>query len=76
MTTQERDFYTDRTVLADPYTWFEEMRAKGGNRICPMENRKLLFVPSFQEAVGLLNETEDYSSATSVSGPLLRSQDR
>ena len=35
----ERDYYTDMSVLLDPYTWFEEMRAKGP--VCRMANRDL-----------------------------------
>ena len=38
--TPERDFYTDRSVLLNPYDWFEEMRAKGystqGLRLVPV----------------------------------------
>jgi cytochrome P450 len=69
MTVQERDYYTDRSVLLDPYEWFEEMRAKGP--ICRMANRDLVLVTGFDEAVEILNNGKDWSNAISVSGPLL-----
>ncbi len=69
MNTTERDYYTDRTVLLDPYDWFEEMRAKGP--VCRMANRDLVLVTGFAEAVELLNNAADWSNAISVSGPLL-----
>ncbi|WP_395396893.1 cytochrome P450 [Novosphingobium sp. BL-8A] len=65
----ERDYYTDRSVLLDPYDWFEEMRAKGP--VCRMANRDLVLVTGFAEAVELLNNASDWSNAISVSGPLL-----
>ena len=65
----ERDYYTDRSVLLNPYEWFEEMRAKGP--VCRMANRDLVLVTGFAEAVEVLNNTSDYSNAISVSGPLL-----
>lgn len=69
MDTIERDYYTDRSVLLDPYDWFEEMRAKGP--VCRMANRDLVLVTGFAEAVELLNNASDWSNAISVSGPLL-----
>ena len=69
MTVLERDYYTDRSVLLDPYEWFEEMRAKGS--VCRMANRDLVLVTGFDEAVEILNNNNDWSNAISVSGPLL-----
>lgn len=67
--TQERDFYTDRSVLLNPYDWFEELRAQGP--ICKMANRDLILVTGYEESVEVLNNMRDWSSAISVSGPLL-----
>lgn len=69
MTVQERDFYTDRSVLINPYDWFEELRAKGP--VCKMANRDLVLVTGYEESVEVLNNTKDWSSVISVSGPLL-----
>ena len=65
----ERDYYTDMSVLLDPYEWFEEMRAKGP--VCRMANRDLWLVTGYDEAVEILNNGNDWSNAISVSGPLL-----
>ncbi|WP_334183784.1 cytochrome P450 [Novosphingobium sp.] len=65
----ERDYYTDMSVLLDPYGWFEEMRAKGP--VCRMANRDLWLVTGFEAAVEILNNANDWSNAISVSGPLL-----
>lgn len=67
--TVERDYYTDLGVLLNPYDWFEEMRAKGP--VCRMANRDLVLVTGFEEAVELLNNSNDWSNAISVSGPLI-----
>jgi len=66
---KERDYYTDHSVLLDPYTWFEEKRKEGP--ICRMANRDLWLVTGFEEAVEILNNSSDWSNAISVSGPLL-----
>lgn len=69
MNVVERDYYTDMSVLLDPYGWFEEMRAKGP--VCRMANRDLWLVTGYDEAVEILNNANDWSNAISVSGPLL-----
>jgi cytochrome P450 len=69
MTSLERDYYTDRSVLLNPYDWFEEMRAKGV--VCRMAQRDLVLVTGFDEALEILNNSTDWSNAISVSGPLL-----
>jgi cytochrome P450 len=69
MAIQERDYYTDMSVLLDPYEWFEEMRAKGP--VCRMANRDLWLVTGYEEALEILNNAKDWSNAISVSGPLL-----
>lgn len=69
MNAAERDYYTDMTVLLDPYSWFEEKRSEGP--VCRMANRDLWLVTGFDEAVEILNNNTDWSNAISVSGPLL-----
>lgn len=64
----ERDYYTDRSVLLDPYSWFEEMRAKGP--VCKMANRNLLLVTGFEESLEILNNANDWSNLISPGGPL------
>jgi cytochrome P450 len=56
----ERDYFTDHSVLRDPYEYFEDLRSK-----CPVHqltNRDIVFVTGFEEAVQVLRNTEDFSS--------------
>jgi cytochrome P450 len=56
----ERDYFTDHSVLSDPYEYFEELRSK-----CPVHQltkRDIVFVTGFEEAVQVLRNTEDFSS--------------
>ena len=50
--TAERDYFTDKSVLLDPYDFFEEFRAKGP--VVQLKNRDMLFVTGFKEAVEVL----------------------
>lgn len=56
----ERDFFTDRSVLLDPYDYFEELRADGP--VYQMKSRDILIVTGFQEGVDVLLNTRDFSS--------------
>jgi cytochrome P450 len=58
--TTERDFFTDRSVLLDPYSYFESIRADGP--VYRMPNRDIVIVTGFQEGVDVLLNTRDYSS--------------
>lgn len=64
---QERDFFTDRSVLLDPYSWLDESRAKG--RVRKLDTRDILMVTGFAEASGLLNNQDAFSSAIAAAGP-------
>ena len=56
----ERDFFTDKSVLLDPYGYFEEIRASGP--VHRMKDRDILIVTGFAEGVEILLNTRDYSS--------------
>ena len=60
MATAERDYFTDMEVLRDPYSWFEEQRAKGPVAYLP--ERDMYVVTGFAEAVEALLNTEDLSN--------------
>ena len=69
MTTQtsgERDYFSDHSVLLDPYGYFEEMRARGP--VCQLEKRDILMVTGYDEAIEVLRNTRDFSSSISVPG--------
>jgi len=65
--TAERDYFTDKSVLLDPYDFFEEIRARGP--VVELTNRDMLFVTGFREAVEVLLNKADFSSMIAGPGP-------
>ncbi|MFI7667721.1 cytochrome P450 [Nocardia sp. NPDC049526] len=64
---EEMDFFLGRELIADPYPYFDAMRAQ-----CPVarENHHGVYmVTGYDEALEVLNDTEHFSSCTSVTGP-------
>jgi len=59
-TTVERDYFTDHSVLLDPYGYFEELRPHGP--VYQMQSRDMVLVTGFQEALDVLLNTRDFSS--------------
>jgi cytochrome P450 len=66
--TTERDYFTDKSVLLDPYDFFEEIRARGP--VVQLNNRDMLFVTGFKEAVEVLLNKADFSSMIAAPGPV------
>ena len=64
---EERDYFTDKSVLLDPYDYFEEIRARGP--VVQMQGRDMLFVTGFKEAVEVLLNKADFSSMIAGPGP-------
>lgn len=60
----ERDYFTDPTVLLDPYSYFDEMRPRGP--ICRLQTRDCLLVTGFAECVEILRNPNDFSSLNSL----------
>lgn len=58
--TARSDFFNDREVLLDPYTYFEKLREQGP--VFRMENRDVVIVTGFAEGVSVLLNHADYSS--------------
>lgn len=63
-TTKERDYFTDPTVLLDPYGYFEEMRPRGP--VCQLETHDCLLITGFDECVEVLRNPADFSSLNSL----------
>lgn len=55
-----RDFFTDKSVLLDPYDYFEQIRGDGP--VHQMPNRDIIIVTGFKEGVDVLLNTRDFSS--------------
>ena len=64
----ERDYFTDRSVLLDPYDYFEEVRALGS--VIQRRDHDMLFVTGFREAVEVLLNKADFSSSIAAPGPV------
>jgi cytochrome P450 len=65
---EERDYFTDRSVLLDPYDYFEEIRARGP--VVQLEGRDILAVTGFKETVEVLLNKADFSSSIAAPGPV------
>lgn len=60
----ERDYFTDHSVLLDPYDYFEEMRRRGP--VCRLQTRDCLLITGYKECVEVLRNTRDFSSLNSL----------
>ena len=61
------DFFRDDGLVADPYPYFDALRAQ-----CPVRrepHHDVMMVTGYDEAVQVYNDTETFSSCTSVTGP-------
>ena len=56
----DTDYFTDKSVLLDPYEYFEEIRAHGP--VYQMKSRDMVLVTGHQEGVDVLLNTQDFSS--------------
>jgi cytochrome P450 len=60
----EIDYFSDFTVLRDPYRYFDQLRALGP--VHQLKSRDMVAVTGFREAVEVLLNTEDFSSVNCV----------
>jgi len=60
----ERDYFTDRSVLLDPYQYFEEMRVDGPFR--HLITHDVLLCTGYRECIEILNNHVDFSSINSL----------
>jgi len=63
----DRDYFTDYSILRDPYEYFEAIRAKGP--IYKLPDRDIIVVTGYDEMLDVLKNTEDYSSVIAPQGP-------
>jgi cytochrome P450 len=62
------DFFTDLSLVDDPYPYFEYLRSSGPVKRLPAHN--VVAVTGFEEAITVLLDPEHYSSINAVTGPL------
>jgi len=66
MLLEERDYFTDRVVLKDPYDYFAELFSK--DPVYRPKLRDVMFVTGYEEAIAILRNTQDFSSVIAVTG--------
>ena len=66
-TYEETDFFLGRGLLVDPYPYYEYLREQGVLHREPFHD--VVMVTGYDEALEILNDTERFSSCTSVTGP-------
>jgi cytochrome P450 len=66
-TLADRDYFSDHSILRDPYAYFEAVRAKGPVYRNP--DSGIVFVTGFEESLEVLKNTEDFSSVVAPGGP-------
>jgi cytochrome P450 len=64
---EERDYFTDYSLLKDPYEYFEAMRAKGP--VHRLADGNIVLVTGFEESLEVLKNREDFSSVIAPQGP-------
>ena len=62
-----RDFFTDRSVLLEPYDYLDSLREQSPAGF--LTDRDMIMVTGFAEAVEVLLNTRDFSSAIVAGGP-------
>ncbi len=63
----DRDYFSDHSILRDPYAYFEAIRARGP--IYRNPDSGIVFVTGFDEILSVLKNTEDFSSVIAPQGP-------
>jgi cytochrome P450 len=64
---EDRDYFTDHSILKDPYAYFEAIRAKGP--VYQIPSSGIVVVTGFEESLEILRNTKDFSSVISAQGP-------
>lgn len=64
-----RDYFTDQSVLLDPYSYFEGIRPNGP--VYHEPERGMYYITGHAEAIEVLRNGADFSSSITVSGPLV-----
>lgn len=65
---EQVDYFTDPSLIEDPYSYFEYLRGQGP--ICRMPRPNVMAVTGYDEAVAIINDANTFSSAVAVTGPI------
>lgn len=61
------DFFTDQSLVEDPYPYYEALRAAGP--VLPLPHLGVVAVSGYDEASAVYRDTESFSSCNAVIGP-------
>src|SRR5688572_1429810 len=61
------DFFTDASLVLDPYPYFEHLRSKGP--VVHLPHYRVVAVSGYDEALAVYRDTDAFSSCNSVIGP-------
>jgi cytochrome P450 len=64
----ERDYFSDSSVLLNPYEYFEALRAHGP--VHRLKGRDLVVITGFEEGIQVLLDSEHFSSCIAAAGPV------
>ncbi len=67
---EKLDYYTDPSLFADPYSYYEFLRAKGPVQWLP-GRKNVVAVTGFEEALVVYGDNEHYSTINNLGGPLI-----
>lgn len=62
------DFYTDRSLVADPHAYFRHLRDQAP--VMRLPHRNVVAITGYDEAVQVMLDTEHFSSINAVTGPI------
>lgn len=62
------DFFTDTSLIENPFPYFEYLRSQGP--IARLPHRNVLAVTGYAEALEILNDPQTFSSANAATGPI------
>jgi cytochrome P450 len=61
------DFFTDPSLIADPYPYFDYLRAK--NPVTPLNAYGAVAITGYAEALAVYKDSDTYSNMVAVGGP-------
>jgi cytochrome P450 len=62
------DFFTDLSLVNNPYPYFDYLRGKGP--VTRLPHRNVVAITGYAEAIEVLNDSRTFSSAVAVGGPI------
>ena len=62
------DYFTDLSLVEDPYPYFEALRSRGA--LVRLPDRNVVAVVGFEEALAVHLDTDHFSAVNSVTGPI------